>query len=167
MNFMTLPSLKRSSFKTIFFTFFTNQVIKLWSDLSAIYSGRRAGVRRHRPTLQEIANSDSGFSRRRRQVPRNGISSRLSRKDTPAGFPTSSRPTLPSNLFSAESHFRSRSTDSETMEAAAAFGNDTPLLKSPVPQNPMDFEYFEKLVKSEDEARHQVKFSGTVSLLWF
>ena len=42
------------------------------------------------------------------------------------------------------------------MEAAAAFGTDNPLLKSPVPQNPMDFEYFEKLVKSEDEARHQV-----------
>ena len=43
------------------------------------------------------------------------------------------------------------------MEAAAAFGNDNPLLRSPVPQNPMDFEYFEKLVNSEDEAKHQVR----------
>lgn len=50
------------------------------------------------------------------------------------------------------------------MEAAAAFGNDNPLLRAPVPQNPMDFEYFEKLVNSEDEAKHQVGFELVTQL---
>jgi hypothetical protein len=64
---------------------------------------------------------------------------------------------LPTNLYGLEPHFRSRSTDSETLEAAAAIGTEVGPLKLGGQQNPMDFEYFEKLVRSEDEARHQVK----------
>ena len=49
-------------------------------------------------------------------------------------------------------------TLAEKMEAAAAIGSEVIPPKVATPQNPMDFEYFEKLVRSDDEAKHQVPF---------
>ena len=150
-------------------------MIALWSDLSTIYAGRhnrRIGHRTH-PTLQELANTSiSSVRRKQRSNPLRERSSRsrgsnrirdsaVGRK-VRVGFPSAAatsttRTVLPTNLYGLEPHFRSRSTDSETLEAAAAIGTEVGPLKLGGQQNPMDFEYFEKLVRSEDEARHQVK----------
>ena len=116
--------------------------------------------RRHQPTLQEIAASSTSVSiRQRRNCPKPKRLSRPTNRKDLAGFPSSAaQPVFLSNLSGLEPHFRSRSTDSETMEAAAAIGTENGIIKSGVQQNPMDFEYFEKLVRSEDETTHQVIF---------
>ena len=120
-----------------------------------MYSGRRKKPtgNRYQPTMKEIATFVS--IRQKRNCP--GRPSRLAnRKGTTECSGSVVRPIFPQNLAVLEPHFQSRSTDSETMEADAAIGTENGILKSGVQQNPMDFEYFEKLVRSEDEARHQV-----------